>query len=161
VPEGSKALHFTRVEVPGSLTDYVGSGLVDGATSTDVEALTLNGLPAATSLSRTRDWNYRVFAIRVGSTTYRMTFAAREFSPATDAQFRQSAESFRRLTAEEIGTLRPTRVRLVTASSGDTAESLSARMAIDEPRLERFKVLNGLGASDRVFAGQRYKIVSE
>jgi predicted Zn-dependent protease len=50
-------------------------------------------------------------------------------------------------------------VSLVTAGAQDTAETLAARMALDEPRTERFRVLNGLQISDRVFTGQRYKIV--
>jgi predicted Zn-dependent protease len=34
-------------------------------------------------------------------------------------------------------------------------------MVSDEPKTERFRVLNGLQISDRVFAGQRYKIISD
>jgi predicted Zn-dependent protease len=49
----------------------------------------------------------------------------------------------------------------VTAGIDDTAETLAAKMESDEPKLERFRVLNGLQVSDRVFAGQRYKIISE
>jgi predicted Zn-dependent protease len=52
-------------------------------------------------------------------------------------------------------------VALVTAAAGDTVETLASRMAQDEPRVERFRVLNGLQVSDRIFAGQRYKIVSD
>jgi predicted Zn-dependent protease len=160
-PEGGRAVRFDQVRVEPSvpLEKYVDSGLIEGAAATDVETLTVNGLPAAASVSRSDGWTYRIFAYRVGAQTYRLTFAAREMTPAVEAAYRASAQSFRRLTAQESAALRPLRISLVTAGTADTAETLASRMALDEPKLERFRVLNGLQISDRVFAGQRYKIV--
>jgi predicted Zn-dependent protease len=82
-PEGGRAMRFDKVDVAPStsLESYVGSGLIDGAAATGVEALTINGLPAATSLSRSDGWNYRIFAIRNGGMTFRLTYAARELTP--------------------------------------------------------------------------------
>jgi predicted Zn-dependent protease len=162
-PEGGKAMRFDQVKLDAnsSLESYVGSGLIEGATASGVETLTVSGLPAATSSSRSEGWNYRIFAIRNGAQTYRLTYAARELSPALDSAFRQSADSFRRLSAQEIAKLRPLRIALVTATAADTVDTLASRMVQDEPRVERFRVLNGLQVSDRVFAGQRYKIVSD
>jgi predicted Zn-dependent protease len=156
-PEGGKAMRFDQVKIDASanLETYVGSGLIEGAAATNVEALSIGGQPAATSVSKSDGWTYRIFAIRSGSMTYRLTYAAREMSPALDTQFRQSAETFRRLTPQESSRLKPLRIALVTASAA------SARMASDEPKLERFRVLNGLQVSDRIFAGQRYKLVAD
>jgi predicted Zn-dependent protease len=162
-PEGGRAMRFDQVKVDASraLTDYVGSGLIDGASATGVETLTINGAPAATSVSRSDGWSYRIFAIRIGTQTYRLTYAARDLTPDLDAAYRRSAESFRRMTAQEQAGLKPLRIALVTATTSDTADTLSARMALDEPKLERFRVINGLQISDRVFTGQRYKIVTD
>jgi predicted Zn-dependent protease len=162
-PEGGKAMRFdqAKIDATTSLESYVGSGLVDGAAATSIETLTLGSLPAATSLSKSDGWTYRIFAIRSGAQTYRLTYAARDMTPALDAQFRQSAETFRRLTSQEVASLKPLRIALVTAGAGDTAETLASRMVADEPKVERFRVLNGLQVSDRVFAGQRYKIIAE
>jgi predicted Zn-dependent protease len=162
-PEGGKAMRFDQVKIEASanLETYVGSGLIEGAAATNVEALSIGGQPAATSVSKSDGWTYRIFAIRSGSMTYRLTYAAREMSPGLDTQFRQSAETFRRLKPQETSKLKPLRIALVTASAADTAETLSARMASDEPKLERFRVLNGLQVSDRIFAGQRYKLVAD
>jgi predicted Zn-dependent protease len=162
-PEGGKAMRFDQVKIDASasLETYVGSGLIEGAAASNVEALSIGGQPAATSVSKSDGWTYRIFAIRSGSMTYRLTYAAREMSPGLDTQFRQSAETFRRLTPQEAAKLKPLRIALVTASAADTAETLSARMASDEPKLERFRVLNGLQVSDRIFAGQRYKLVAD
>ncbi len=162
-PEGGKAMRFDQVKAEGSanLEAYVRSGLIEGAAATDVEALTIGGQPAASSLSKSDGWTYRIFAIRTGSQTYRLTYASRDMTPMVEAQFRQSAESFRRLTPQEAARLKPQRIALVTAGGADTAETLSTRMASDEPKLDRFRVLNGLQVSDRVFAGQRYKVVAD
>ncbi len=162
-PEGGRALRFDQVKLDAgrSLEAYVGGSLVDGAASTNVETLTINGLPAAASRAESDGWTYRIFAIRSGDRTFRLTYAAREMTPAVEADFRRSAETFRRLLPEEAQRLRPLRIALVTASAEDTAESLASRMVSDEPKLERFRVLNGLQVSDRVFAGQRYKIIAE
>lgn len=160
-PEGGKAMRFDQVKTDASLEAYVGGSLIEGAPSTNVEKLEINGLPAAMSHAQSDGWSYRIVAIRAGDRTYRLTYAARELTPALEAEFRRSAETFRRLTPQEAAKLRPLRIALVTASAEDTAESLAARMTSDEPRLERFRVLNGLQVSDRVFPGQRYKIVSE
>jgi predicted Zn-dependent protease len=162
-PEGGRALRFDQamVEAAIPLERYVESGFIDGAPATAIETLTLGGLPAATGLVKADEWTYRVFAIREGSRTFRLTYAARDLTPALDTAFRRSAETFRLLSAEERQRLRPLRISLVTAGASDTAESLAQRMAMEEPRLERFRVLNGLQVSDRVFTGQRYKIITE
>jgi predicted Zn-dependent protease len=160
-PEGGRAVRFDQVKVDPAvaLSTYVESGLIEGAAATDVETLTINGLPAATSVSKSDGWTYRIYAFRAGAQTYRLTYAAREMTPQVEAAYRASAQTFRRLTPQDAAGLRPLKIALVTAGSGDTAETLASRMALDEPRLERFRVLNGLQISDRVYAGQRYKIV--
>jgi predicted Zn-dependent protease len=160
-PEGGRAVRFdqARIEASVPLERYVDSGLIEGAAATGIETLTINGLPAATSVSVSDGWTYRIFAYRVGAATYRLTFAARNMTPELDAAFRAAAGTFRRLSAQESASLRPLRVSLVTASPGDTVETLASRMALDEPKVERFRVLNGLQVSDRIFSGQRYKIV--
>lgn len=160
-PEGGRAVRFDQAKVEAStpLDRYVDSGLIEGAAAENIETLTINGLSAATSVSRSEGWTYRIFAFRVGAQTFRLTYAARNMTAELDAAFRASAQTFRRLSPQESGQLKPLRIALVTAGAADTAETLAARMALDEPKVERFRVLNGLQISDRVFPGQRYKIV--
>ena len=60
---------------------------------------------------------------------------------------RETVNSFRRLTLEEIQAARPLRIKVITVQPGDTVESLSHRMAgVDRPA-ERFRILNGLDAA--------------
>ena len=44
--------------------------------------------------------------------------------------------------------------------SGDTLNTLSARMAYDDYKMERFLTLNALTASSKLTAGQKVKIVT-
>jgi predicted Zn-dependent protease len=142
-----------------SLEAYLASGIIESATTTDVRGLTINGLPAATGVAKGQDWTFRLFAVRMGGNVYRLNMAARELSPEVDAAFWRAAESFRRLEPAEVAALRPLRIALVVAGPGDSEETLARRMRLDEPRVERFRVLNGLGEGERVLPGQRYKIV--
>jgi predicted Zn-dependent protease len=68
--------------------------------------------------------------------------------------------SFHRLSAREAAELRPRRLEIVTARPGDTAASLAARMAYDDLREERFRLLNGLGPGEPIRPGQPVKLVT-
>jgi predicted Zn-dependent protease len=92
---------------------------------------------------------------------YRFIFAAKRMTPELDKAFRESVGSFRRMSLAESNAAKPQRLRLVTIGGGDTVESLAARMAATDRPLERFRVLNGLGAGDRVRPGERVKLVTD
>ena len=53
----------------------------------------------------------------------------------------------------------PRRIDVVTAGVNDTVQTLASRMAYANAQAERFRVLNGMGSSEAVVAGQKYKIV--
>lgn len=67
--------------------------------------------------------------------------------------------SFRVLTPNEAGALRPRYIRTVSTTPGETVQALAQRMAADRP-LETFRMLNGLQTADKLGAGRRVKIVS-
>jgi predicted Zn-dependent protease len=83
-------------------------------------------------------------------------------TPAIDQAFRTSIESFRRLSVAEVEQAKPLRLKIMTVRPGDTVESLAQhRMAgLDHP-LDRFRLLNGLGATDSVKPGDRVKVVAD
>jgi predicted Zn-dependent protease len=159
---GSQALRLDVVRVPAeqSLSEYLTSGWIERVDARSVEALTLNGLPAATALARGDQWTFRLYAVRFGNDVYRFVFAAKTRSADSDRAFRESVTSFRRMSVSEIQQARPLRLRAVTVRTGDTVESLAARMAADKP-LERFLVLNGLTAGQGLKPGEQVKIVVE
>ena len=120
---------------------------------------------AASTRVRTRSGvrDVRLVAIRAApNRVYRFFFVTpprqtREFS----APFRQMIASFRRLGVQQAANLRPLRLRVVEVRSGDTVDSLAARMPFNDFRTERFLVLNGLPQIERLRPGQLVKIVTE
>jgi len=158
---GTQAMRFDVVRVPAEQTlgDYLNSGWMEGVDKASTEDLTINGFPAASATAHGDAWQFRVYALRFGSDVYRFIFAAKQKNTESDRNARETVNSFRRLTLEEIQAARPLRIKVITVQPGDTVESLSHRMAgVDHPA-ERFRVLNGLDAHAQVKTRDRVKIV--
>jgi predicted Zn-dependent protease len=152
-------LDSARIAQDKNLEAFLAENKIEGLALSDVETLTINGMPAATGLARGADWTFRIFAIRSGPTVYRLIMAARGLSAAQDERFRAAAASFRKLTAEEAARARPLRLAIVTARRGETPESFSERMGgIDKP-LERFAALNGVDKTAALEPGRAYKTI--
>jgi predicted Zn-dependent protease len=160
---GTQAMRLDVVRVPAeqTLTDYLKSGWIGTVDDRSVERLTVNGFPAATATAAGDDWVFRLYAVRFGSEVYRFIFAARQRTPETERVFRESINSFRRLTLSEIESARPLRLKVVTVTPSDTPERLAARMAIADRPLQRFLVLNGLAPGQALKPGDRVKLVVE
>ncbi|HEY5066676.1 MAG TPA: M48 family metalloprotease, partial [Xanthobacteraceae bacterium] len=158
---GSQAMRFDVVRVPAEQTlgDYLNSGWMENVDKASTEDLTINGFPAASAIAHGDQWQFKVYALRFGSDVYRFIFAAKARTTESDRNARETVNSFRRLTLEEIQAARPLRIKVITAQPGDTVESLSHRMAgVDRPA-ERFRVLNGLDDHAQIKARDRVKIV--
>jgi predicted Zn-dependent protease len=158
---GSQAMRFDVVRVPAeqTLSDYLNSGWMENVDKSTTEDMTINGFPAAATTAHGDQWQFKVYALRVGSDVYRFIFAARQKSTESERNARETVNSFRRLTLEEIQAARPLRIKVITVQPGDTVESLSHRMAgVDRP-VERFRVLNGLDGRAQVKVRDRVKIV--
>lgn len=158
--EGSRRLLFDQVEtkVGQSLEEVLRATWNDGLES--IENRMIGGNAAVTALSRGKDWTFRLAAIRVGEGSFRMIMAAKG---ATDPEpaFRRWTESLSGITAAETQSLRASRILVVTAAVGDTPDSLSRRMAVQDRALDRFLVLNGLERGASLRSGQGYKVVTE
>ena len=89
--------------------------------------------------------------MRFGSEVYRFIFAAKPQTAEIDRPFRESVGSFRRMSAggKPGGRSRCAEDRARSAR-GDTVERLAGRMAVPDRPVERFRVLNGLAADERV-----------
>jgi predicted Zn-dependent protease len=158
---GAQAMRFDVVRVPSeqSLGDYLNSGWMENVDKASTEDLMVNGFPAASAIAHGDQWQFKVYALRFGSEVYRFIFAARQKTTESDRNARETVNSFRRLTLEEIQAARPLRIKVITVQPGDTVESLSHRMAgVDRPA-ERFRVLNGLDAHAQVKVRDTVKIV--
>jgi predicted Zn-dependent protease len=160
---GGEALRLDVVRVPAeqSLADYLNSGWMEHVDRSTTEELSVNGFPAATAVARGDQWQFRIYALRFGSDVYRFIFAARNRSGEADRSFRETVNSFRRLSLAEIQEARPLRIKVINVQPGDTVESLAHRMAGVDRQLERFRLLNGLDTRSTIKARDRVKIVTD
>jgi predicted Zn-dependent protease len=160
--DGAQALRLDSVRVPEemTLTDYLASGWIDGLIKTSIASTEVNALPAATANARAGEWSFRIAVIRFTPTeVYRLIFAARDMNHAVEERFQASIQSFHRASKEEIESVRPLRLAIVTAKLGDRMSSLIAGMAVPERNDEVFLLLNGLEPGNRIEPGNRYKTI--
>ncbi|WP_246731656.1 M48 family metalloprotease [Methylocapsa sp. S129] len=160
---GAQALRLDSVNVDPStaLETTIASGWIDGLKTASVETLKIDDLQAATAVAQGDQWSFRLGAVRMGPKVYRLIFAARSLTPAVDARFRASINSFHRLSAQEAASAHPLRVEIVEAGASDTPETMGKRMAIADRPVEQFLLLNGLEKDAALRPGARYKIVVE
>jgi predicted Zn-dependent protease len=158
---GGEAMRLDVVSVPAeqTLAAYLKSGWMENVAPGSVQDMTINGFPAATATASGKDWSFRLFAVRFGSDVYRFIFAARTMNPQVDRTFRESVESFRRMSLAESQQVKPLHLKIVTVAADDSVASLAHRMAITDHKLEHFRVLNGLGPQDTVKPGEKVKLV--
>lgn len=125
-----------------------------------VRRTTINGLDVgyATAQASTQSGqvDVTVYAYIFGPTTAYHIVA---INPVGATTFSPLFQSVRRLSATEIASIRPRRIDVVPVKSSDTVRSLAERMAYPDYKLERFRVLNGLGADEALKPGQKVKIV--
>jgi predicted Zn-dependent protease len=154
-------LDVVKVSPEQSLIEYLNSGWIENVENGSVEELSVNSVPAATATATGDQWAFRLYVVRFGSEVYRFIFAAKDRTAETDRAFRESIQTFRRLTLEETRSTKPLRLRVVKVQPGDTVESLSARMALLDHQVERFQVLNGLDPGEQLKVGDVVKIIVE
>ena len=160
---GGQALRLDVVRVPAeqTLADYLNSGWIDNIDPKSVEEVVVNGLPAATATAKGDQWMFRLYAVRFGSDVYRFIFASKRTTAEVDHTFRESVNTFRRMTLAESQAARPLHLKVVTVAPGETVERLANRMPVADHQVERFRIINGLGSTDRVNPGDQVKTVVE
>ncbi|MBF0679119.1 MAG: M48 family metalloprotease [Devosia sp.] len=157
-----EAVRFDSADVQPSmaLTDYLKSGWIAGLKADTVKSHNYNGIDMASGLAQTDQWFFRVAVMRLDGAVYRFIFAAK----ADSARFAQGAEStiqsFRRADASDLNQIRKLTTRIITAKSGDTADTLARQMANIPGGRDLFYILNNLYPGDPVAAGQKYKVVA-
>jgi predicted Zn-dependent protease len=160
---GGQAMRLDVVRVPAEqkLSDYLTSGWIEGIDPNSIENLGVNGFTAATAIAKGDQWSFRIYAVRFSSDVYRFIFASKRLTPDIDKTFHDAVVSFRRMSLAETSSAKPLRIRIVTVGEDDTVEKIAARMSIHDRAVERFRILNGLTATDRVKPGDQVKIVTE
>ncbi|HVR91668.1 MAG TPA: M48 family metalloprotease [Novosphingobium sp.] len=160
---------FSTAAYSGSLESYIRSvfaGLTEqgqAQISPDtIQRTTVNGIPAAYGTARVTSNGSQVdvvvFAYEWSSD---QAFHFLTISQAGSAStFNSMFSSMRRISVAEAAAVKPRKLVVVTARRGDTVQSLASRMAYADAPLDRFRVLNGLGANSTIVVGQKVKLVT-
>jgi len=167
-PEGAGIL-FDQVSQPGggTMSAYLTQVWAKGVTVQGVEAITINGMAAATGQvsvnGRSGPRDLRLIAIRYDDkTVYRMLFVTPpKLTESLSRPLRGTTYSFRKLSAAEAAAVKPWRLVLHKVRSGETASKLAKRMPFPDFQLKRFLVLNGLAENNPLPVGRKVKLVVE
>jgi predicted Zn-dependent protease len=143
------------------LGEYLQSGWVNGLVDGSVTTTTVNGLPAASADADAKGWHFKITVIQAArGSAYRFIFANQTDTKEFEQAAVQTIASFRKLGADEIASLRPLRIRIVTVRPGDSEDTFVRQMTgVDRPR-DLFRVLNELDPNQRLEPGTKLKIVS-
>lgn len=131
-----------------------------------VESFRIQNLDAATGVarvsSRQGQVDLRLVAVRTApDRIYRFMFITPpNVTQRYDAAFKETAYSFRTLSAEQAAAVNPLHIKVVTVGEGDTVASLAAPMPYESYDEAVFRLLNGLGETPALTAGQPVKTVA-
>lgn len=146
---------------------YIVSDWLKGEKPITPERITINGHEAATA-GFTGSLNgapvqIRLVAIAWGNgQIFRMQFATPQTLGAASAEdLKRTTYSFRNLTGEEKSGIRPQTVRIVTAQTGDTIQTMGSKMQVEKSGIDLFRALNDLPMNSNLTAGKKYKIIQQ
>lgn len=161
-------LLFDMAKNPGGMSaaQYIANVWLKDSGVQQVEPVNVNGQAGATAAFagsvNGRPVTIRVVAIARGDTFARFQIAIPQGASAALVQaLRDSAYSFRSMSASEKNSVRPYHLRLYTAKAGDSVASLARRQPFTQLQEERFRILNGLDANEGLVSGRVYKIITE
>jgi len=138
--------------------DSLVSGWIEGARLDALVPLDIPGFTAVTTTAKDQEWQYRLAAIEKDDKVFRIIFAARVLTPEIDQTFLQSIHSFRTLSPDETAMLKPLKLKIIRAESGDTVDTMAARMTGISHAQNLFQLLNGIERNG-VKEGLLYKII--
>jgi len=138
-----------------------------GTRLADVERMTINGMRAASGALRIDTKGgpqaVRLVVIRYDADRiYRFAFLApMDRAETLMAAYERSARSFRKLSAADAAELEPKRLTVHPVSAGAAVATLAERMAFEELKPQRFRVLNSLAERAARYPHARVKLVTQ
>lgn len=155
--------------VPPRMTDprmFLTRGVLANQNPRNVEALEVNGLPAATATVRGANTPFgrkpaRVTVVQFNNLYYLFFGASRSGGEVPDADrlFLSSAQTFRRMRGDELAQAEPNRVRIVQAPEGATVEQLAADSPLTRYPVQQLRLFNRLYPKGEPQPGQLVKVV--
>jgi predicted Zn-dependent protease len=160
--EGDGVIAFGQAKVSGSLKDWFTNH--PKASFENIQQIDINGMEGASGVTQgavnNQKADMRIVLIRFDpGTVYQFIFANPPGEDKYDEAFDETIHSFRKLPTSEAKNFQPQRIKVITVGSGDTVESLSRRMAVEDYAEQWFRVLNGLNENEQIRPGQKVKIV--
>ena len=159
---------FSGGNYTGGIESYIGqvfralAGNNQQVGYTQPRRTTINGIPAAYSTARVNSQqgqvDVTVFAYQWDNDTL-YHFAMITPGGSGLGPFESMVGSIGRISAAEAAAIRPRVIDVVTVGTRDSVASLAARMAYNDYKEERFRVLNGLTSNTALRPGQKVKIV--
>jgi predicted Zn-dependent protease len=132
----------------------------------NAETIQVNGMPAATGTARitlqsggSQDARFVVVGFPTDDILRFVLLAPPGTLSRIEPEVIRAVNTLRHLSADEAAKVQPVRLKVLTAQSGDTMESLAKRMPPSRFQLERFKVLNGYRDGETLQPGHRVKLV--
>ncbi len=128
----------------------------------NVRSFKLNGMEAVGGETLHKGFGHELVVVRHSeNVVYRFLFITRPMATAKyESGFRNTIRSFKRLSEREARQIQSLTLRVVEVKPRETVARVARRMAFDHNRVERFRVLNGLGPEQELEPGQRVKIVT-
>jgi len=132
----------------------------------NVQTLTVDGLPAATSSASIRKGGQQadigLAAIQAeGDQLYRFVFLSPGSMSRGEARaYQATVDSFRRLSEAEAAQFEAQRIRIATVESGASEAAFARRMAVEELPEAHFEVLNALTLQDGLSPGEQVKLIA-
>lgn len=168
-PNGKALLAF--LGVPGNSLDEAAQALAKqiGITAGNVQRTTINGFPAlvfegdqqASSQSQATPAHVQSFVIQDGKSYFAFVGLATATTFGTYApQFASTAQGYQRLTDASKLNRQAERIRIKQAKSATTLSQALSANGVASSKLDDMAILNGMQLSDRLTAGQLFKVVS-
>ena len=158
---------MTLAQYGGDLNGYVNNvfaalgGEQQQLRPQSVQRTTVNGIPAAYGTARVNSGQNQVdLVVFAYEFAPNRAYHFQVIAPAGQANtFSSMFQSMRRISQSEAAGVGPRKIDVVTVQRGDTVSSLARRMAYTSGQEARFRVLNGLGSSGQLQAGQKVKLI--
>jgi len=169
-PNGKALLAF--LGVPGSSLDEAAQALAKqiGITPGNAQRTTINGFPAlvfegdqqASSQSQATPAHVQSFVIQDGKSYFAFVGLATAATFGTYApQFASTAQGYQRLTDASKLNRQTERVHIKQAKSATTLSAALTANGVASSKLDDMAILNGMQLSDRLTAGQLFKVVGK
>jgi len=150
----------------GSMTAYLTQVWGRQVQLSGVEAINVNGLPAATGVTRQKTRSgaiidLRLVAIRAApEQIYRFLLVTpANLTSRLGPEMLRTVASFRKLTPEQAAAVKPLRINVVTVKPGDTAAGLAARMPFGAYNGRWFALINGFDRGEALKTGEPVKLI--